>query len=51
VVTAVGGPTVDTADALTQAIDSHSPGDTVTVKFCRDGKEHTVQVKLASRPS
>jgi putative serine protease PepD len=51
VVTSVDGTTVDSAEALTRAIDSHKPGDTVTVKIRRDGKDVTAQVKLASRPS
>ena len=51
VVTAVDGTTVDSAEALTRAIDSHKPGDTVTVTIRRNGKNVTAQVKLASRPS
>jgi putative serine protease PepD len=51
VVTAVGGTTVDSAEALTRAIDSHKPGETVSVTIRRDGKDITAQVKLASRPS
>ncbi len=51
VITAVSNTTVDSADALTRAIDAHHPSDTVTVKFRRDGKDQSVQVALASRPS
>jgi serine protease Do len=51
VVTAVNGETVSSAEALTRAIDSHKPGDTVTVTIRRNGKNVTAQVKLASRPS
>jgi putative serine protease PepD len=51
VVTAVGGTTVDSAEALTRAIDSHKPGETVNVTIRRNGKKITAQVKLASRPS
>jgi putative serine protease PepD len=51
VVTAVDGATVDSAEALTRAIDAHKPGETVTVKIRRNGKDITAQVKLASRPS
>jgi putative serine protease PepD len=51
VITAVGATSVDTADALTRAIDARHPGDTVTLKFHRDGKDITTQVVLASRPS
>ncbi len=42
---------MDSAEALTRAIDSHKPGDTVTVTIRRSGKNVTAQVKLASRPS
>jgi putative serine protease PepD len=51
VVTAVGGTSVDSAEALTRAIDSHKPGETVSVTIRRNGKDITAQVKLASRPS
>jgi len=51
VVTAVDGTTVDSAEALTRAIDAHKPGETVTVKIRRNGKDITARVKLASRPS
>jgi putative serine protease PepD len=51
VVTAVGKTSVSSAEALTRAIDSHQPGDTVTVKISRGDKTLTTQVKLASRPS
>jgi putative serine protease PepD len=51
VITAVDNTSVNSAEALTRAIDSHKPGDTVTVKIRRDGKDVTAQVKLASRPS
>jgi putative serine protease PepD len=51
VITAVGGTTVHSAEALTQAIDAHQPGDTVTIKIRRAGKDITAQVKLANRPS
>ena len=51
VVTAVDGTTVNSAEALTRAIDAHKPGDTVTLKITRNGKDVTAQVTLASRPS
>jgi putative serine protease PepD len=51
VVTAVDSTTVSSPEALTRAIDSHKPGDTVTVTIRRNGKNVTAQVKLASRPS
>ena len=51
VVTAVGNTTVSSADALTRAIDTHKPGDKVTLKITRGGETVTAQVTLASRPS
>ncbi len=51
VIIAVDGTSIDSADGVSQAIDSHQPGDTVTLKIRRDGKTLTVDVKLGSRPS
>jgi putative serine protease PepD len=51
VVTAVDGTSIASGDDLTRAIDSHKPGDTITLKYRRGGSEHTVDVKLATRPS
>jgi putative serine protease PepD len=51
VVTAVEGTTIASADELTRTIDSHKPGDTITVTYRRGGSEHSVQLKLATRPS
>jgi putative serine protease PepD len=51
VVTAVDGNTISSGDDLTRAIDSHKPGETITLKYRRGGSEHTVELKLATRPS
>ena len=51
VVTAVDGTSIASGDDLTRAIDSHKPGDTVTLKYRRGGSEHTADLKLAARPS
>jgi len=51
VVTAVNGKSVASGDDLTRAIDAHKPGETVTITYRRGGSEHTVDVKLATRPS
>ena len=51
VVTAVDGTSIASGDDLTRAIDSRKPGDTITLKYRRGGSEHTVDVKLATRPS
>jgi putative serine protease PepD len=51
VVTAVDGTSIASGDDLTRAIDSHKPGDTITLKYHRGGSEHTADLKLAARPS
>ena len=46
VITAIGGTTVDTTDALGSAIKSHQPGDSVSLTWvARDGS-HTTNVTL-----
>jgi putative serine protease PepD len=51
VVTAMGGHTISTPDELASAVNSFKPGDSVSITYERDGQSHTVQVKLATRPS
>jgi putative serine protease PepD len=51
VVTSLGGHTISTPDELASVINSYKPGDTVTVTYKRGGQSHSVQVKLATRPS
>jgi putative serine protease PepD len=51
VVTAVDGTKIVGGDDLTRAIDSHKPGDEVTLTYRRGGEEHTTDVTLATRPS
>jgi putative serine protease PepD len=51
VVTAVDGAKIDSADALQSAIGAKRPGDAISVTYKRAGASHTVQLKLASRPS
>ena len=51
VVTAFDGDTVDSADALSAAVSSKSPGDEVSVTYTRNGESHTVHVTLGTRPS
>jgi putative serine protease PepD len=50
-ITAVDGKTITSADELRSAINAHSPGDSVSLRYVRGGESHTVQVKLAERPS
>jgi putative serine protease PepD len=51
VVTGVGGTQIASSDELRAAINSRKPGDTISIKYTRDGKTHTAEVKLVSRPS
>ena len=51
VITALGGKPVASSNALRAAIDAHRPGDRVSLTYMRNGKSHTVQLTLASRPS
>ena len=51
VVTEVDGDEVTSAEDLQRAIDSHKPGDTITLTVSRDGESRTVEVTLDTRPS
>jgi putative serine protease PepD len=51
VITSFGGETIETSSDLTAAVSARKPGDTVTVKYLRDGSEKTTSVKLGNRPS
>ena len=51
VVTSVSGKRVRSADELQAEINSHKPGDTISITYTRGGRSHTAEVTLASRPS
>jgi putative serine protease PepD len=51
VITGFEGKAVSSADELENAISAKKPGDTVSVAYSRNGRSHTVQLKLASRPA
>ena len=51
VITEVDGQKMTTAEQLQRAIDARRPGDTVSITYWRNGSSHTVDVKLATRPS
>jgi S1-C subfamily serine protease len=51
VIVSVDGQKVGSADALTQAIGGHGPGDTVTLEYSRGGMHRTTRADLAARPS
>jgi putative serine protease PepD len=49
VITAVDGTTVKSAESLRAIIDSHKPGDKITVTVSRGGSSKTLTVTLGSR--
>ena len=49
VITAVNGTTVSSPAALAQQIESHQPGDQVTITYTRGGSSSQASVKLGSR--
>ena len=49
VITAVDGTTVKSAEALRAIIDSHKPGDKISVTVTRGGSSKTLSVTLGSR--
>jgi putative serine protease PepD len=51
VITALDGKSIASTGELESAIGAHEPGDSVSLTYTRNGKSHTVQLKLASRPS
>jgi len=51
VITAIDGQKVTTSEGLQRAIDAKRPGDTISLEFWRTGESHTIDVKLATRPS
>ncbi|MEK6275695.1 MAG: trypsin-like peptidase domain-containing protein [Actinomycetota bacterium] len=51
VITAFDGKKVTTSEELQRAVDSKRPGDTVSVTYWREGKTHTTDVTLDTRPS
>jgi putative serine protease PepD len=51
VITEIAGQKVTTSEEVQQAIDAHHPGDTVSITYWRNGDSHTVDVKLATRPT
>lgn len=48
-IVSLGGQQVQSADDLTSAMQSHKPGDKVTVTFLRGQSRQSVDVQLASR--
>jgi serine protease Do len=51
IITAIDGTAVADAAALANAVGGHKPGDEITFKVMRDGKEQSVKVKVGKRPA
>ena len=51
VITAVDGESVQTIEALRDALTQKAPGDSVTLSLLRDGKKTKIEVTLAERPT
>ena len=47
----VDGEPIESGDELRDVIDSHKPGDKITLTIERDGQERTVEVTLGERPA
>jgi putative serine protease PepD len=51
IITAIDGQNMTTSEAVQQAIDSHQPGDKISITYWRKGESHTVSITLATRPA
>jgi putative serine protease PepD len=51
VITELGGVPITSYDDLSAVINSHKPGDTISLTYQRNGTSHTVKVKLTTRPA
>jgi putative serine protease PepD len=51
IITAIDGQGMTSSEAVQQAIDSHHPGDKISVTYWRKGESHTATVTLATRPT
>ena len=46
IITSIGDKKIEDAEDVSKAVHSHKPGDKVTVKILRDGKQETVTAEL-----
>jgi S1-C subfamily serine protease len=51
IITAIDGQNMTTSEAVQQAIDSHHPGDKISITYWRKGESQTVSITLATRPA
>ena len=50
-VIAIDGKTITSTDQFIATVDTHSPGETITLTIKRGGQTRSIQVKLGTRPS
>ena len=51
VIVKLGNKTISSPEDLSSVIDGAKPGDSLSVTYIRAGKQHTVTLKLGTRPS
>jgi putative serine protease PepD len=51
VIVRLGDKTISSPDELSSIIDDKKPGDSLSVTYVRSGNQHTVTIKLGTRPS
>ena len=51
IITSVDGKKIRTRDDLANFVSRHKQGEKVKIAVVRDGKEHTLEVTLAARPT
>jgi len=51
IITEIEGVTVANASQLRRVVASYAPGETITVKVFRDGKNHILKITLTEQPS
>jgi PDZ domain-containing secreted protein len=51
VIVSVDGDAIDSAEALSAAVEAHAPGDVIAVVVTRDGSEETFDVELGTAPT
>jgi putative serine protease PepD len=51
IITDIDGQSMTSSEAVQQAIDSHHPGDKISITYWRKGESHTANVTLATRPT
>ena len=51
IITAIDGQNMTSSEAVQQSIDSHHPGDKISITYWRKGESHTANVTLATRPT